>query len=507
MVQVAMSYFRLLQALWIVPLIFHPSQLFWVSAQVCNTDADGGVCEAELDKKHNDVESVLQSLFNWFRAEGGFIHPSLRVGYKLIPDDDGQEEDDRDDYPSYSFGLFVKQNETIAEGEKILYFPPHTMINVPRRGDFPSEDVCLLAQKLAQELFLHKTGESTFGPYVDFIERFALDEGNVPGTWSEAGRELLHEIDEDGDFFSFAEYHRCFEFNIFGEEDDDEHEENQDLQNIDHLNAVIEASLSRGRDDNLVPIYDMINHSNDPKKINIAKTAEIDTGKGFGVKATRAMKSEEEIVYSYGFGNPTYDYDLGFTYYGIGTQELFRDYGFVEPYPQRWHFGAHGVDFAIREGQDKQLELVWLTGRTPDDDAVYFFKQEFRQFSIFLDNISSWQTFDVPAKELKLIREFLSAYLMAIKMAVEYTAVNRETNESEYSVQEETVIINDLDSRLFQQYQCNTLIQRVFDGDFETIETLRSAYQRITYYKDPQNDDVCLYLDDVYQQCVVSLLQ
>ncbi len=83
-----MSYFRLLQALWIVPLIFHPSQLFWVSAQVCNADS-GGVCAAELDKKHNDVEGVLQSLFNWFRAEGGFIHPSIRVGYKLIPDDDG----------------------------------------------------------------------------------------------------------------------------------------------------------------------------------------------------------------------------------------------------------------------------------------------------------------------------------------------------------------------------------------------------------------------------------
>jgi hypothetical protein len=113
----------------------------------------------------------------------------------------------------------------------------------------------------------------------------------------------------------------------------------------------------------------------------------------------------------------------------------------------------------------------------------------------------------VPADELKLIREFLSAYLTAMKMAVEKTAVYREDNESEYSVQEETVIINDLDSRLFQQYQCNTLIQRVFDGDFETIEIMRSAYQTITYYRDPKSDDVCLYLDGVYQQCVVSLLQ
>lgn len=498
-----MPYFRLLQALWIVPLIFHPSQFFWTRAQVCNAD---GVCEAELDKKHDDVEGVLQSLFNWFRAEGGFIHPNLSIGYKLIPDD-GQGEDGSDDYPSYSFGLFVKQNETITEGEKILYFPPHTMINVPRKGEFGSEDVCQLAENLAHELFLHKTGESTFGPYVDFIERFALYEANVPGTWSQPGKELLHEIVEDGDFTSFAEYHRCFLFNIFGEADDDEHEENQDLNNIDHVIAVIEASLSRGRDKNLVPIYDIINHSNDPNKINIAKTAEIDAGEGFGVKATRAMKSGEEIMHSYGLGEPTYDHDLGFTHYGIGTSELFRDYGFVEPYPQRWHFATHGIDFAIHEGQDKQLELVWLSGSTPDDDAVYFFQHEVHHFKMFLNEISSWRKSDVPADELKLIREFLSAYLTAMKMAVEKTAVYREDNESEYSVQEETLIINDLDSRLFQQYQCNTLIQRVFDGDFETIETMRSAYQKITYYRDPETDDVCLYLDGVYQQCVVSLLQ
>jgi hypothetical protein len=91
-----------------------------------------------------------------------------------------------------------------------------------------------------------------------------------------------------------------------------------------------------------------------------------------------------------------------------------------------------------------------------------------------------------------------------VEMVVEASDKLRGEDKSEYAVQEETITLENVDNHLFQLYQCNTMIQKVFDGEFERIETLQSTYQKIDYYKDPLTNDRCLYLDNVYQQCIVS---
>eukprot|EP00980_Cylindrotheca_fusiformis_P018572 scaffold6155_cov108-Cylindrotheca_fusiformis.AAC.7 len=520
---------------WQVLSILLSSLLFSLStvpvvAQVCSNDdnSEPGACQAPAENAQvgsngmgsdEIVEEAVQSIVTWVRDQGGFIHPSLAIGYKLKPDDEQVKNDPKEgDLPSYDFGIYVKSGEPpIEKGEQILYIPRSTMIGVPEKGNFLVENVCLLADRLAEELHHWETTKtSKFGPYIDFLDRLVLYEANLPATWSTAGKDLLVEITEDADLTTFTMYTQCFEFDIFtGSPYQSDYED--DLDDDEYLNALIEAAVSRGRDNNLVPIFDFINHSNDPKKINMALSSKIDAGTGFGVHATRNIVAGEEILYSYGLGTPTYDQEHGVMDYGIGTVDLLGLHGFVEDYPQRWHFAMHSVDFAIsRTTSDStgsstsideagdltdRLELTWRSGQIPDDDAVSHFQEELDRLSFLQKELRAGVEPTIPDIEVRILGQFLSAYRIALKLVIDAASSHGDPDESKYALNEETVVINNVDQRLFQVYQCNTLIQRVFDQSFETIDSMQSAYQEITYYRNPKTNDTCLYLDGVYQIC------
>jgi hypothetical protein len=76
--------------------------------------------------------------------------------------------------------------------------------------------------------------------------------------------------------------------------------------------------------------------------------------------------------------------------------------------------------------------------------------------------------------------------------------------ESDFLVGEEHLVINHLDDEYHLIYQCMTLVQKFNDDEYDTIEVLQSAYQTIEYQKDPKTDDICFYLDNVFQMCWVS---
>ena len=88
--------------------------------------------------------------------------------------------------------------------------------------------------------------------------------------------------------------------------------------------------IQRADDHILIPGYDAYNHRNGPQYLN----AQTSTKHGISqtVYASRQIKKGEQIFISYNMCNQC----GGRAEYGYGTSEMYRDYGFVEWFPQRW---------------------------------------------------------------------------------------------------------------------------------------------------------------------------
>eukprot|EP00980_Cylindrotheca_fusiformis_P000521 scaffold130_cov89-Cylindrotheca_fusiformis.AAC.2 len=498
-------------------------RLFWLSLlglavsqdQVCYSSGDGSdeTCEGSSNS-NGDEHGSIDALIKWVEEKGGYFNPKLEVRAVLVNQtiEEGDETGGDEKQP-FSFGLFVKDNESISKGERILFLPGETIIYLESKAMLDTDNACLLADELVTERGLHNDetndSESTYGPYIDFLEEYVIGRVSLPGSWSPDAKDLLNRIADLDTFASFVPYYRCFLFDVTG--DVEYNFGMTELENSEHSrfwDQHVEVALSRRRLDNLlIPIYDNIQHSNNPKKINIVSDVDGDDNNSVEVHASRDIQPNEEIMHSYGLGKPEYNHWFGFMDYGMSTMEMLRDFGFVEPYPQRWFYSEHALDFSIREvegqdatGAEESLELVWLSDSHPDDDAIYTMERQLEELEIIKAELEEWPT----SLETKTLHDFLSAYIKAVKMAREASLSLRDSNESEYLLQEETVTIDNMDNHLFQIYQTNTLIQRVFDDDFEKIEELQSTYQTIEYYKDRGTKDRCLYLDNIYQQCLVS---
>ncbi|KAL3936125.1 MAG: hypothetical protein SGBAC_008493, partial [Bacillariaceae sp.] len=515
------------------------------NSQVCEV-GEGGVCAAvDSDADENDlmeqddVEESLQSLMDWIREKGGFIHPSLGVGYNFLH----KNEHGR---PTYRFGVFVKDDaDTIAAGETLMSIPPETFIQVAREAeaDDAAEVVCLLADLLVFERHYNRQKEqadadgnvsSSYEPYIKFLEKYGIDHSDIPATWSDMGVNILRQVfKNDAHFFpSFHEFYRCFHFDVFGEDNDDRHIDDPMMKDHEYWDEVLEIAHAHGLPYNkLVPIFDLIQHSSDPQKINVGVASEsiqVNLQDKWKVFAFRDLEPKEELQLSYytdyaGVAN-------GMTKH---TKDMFMNHGIVEDYPQKWTWETHGLtvgvdrkatavdDDANDDDNDDELQLTWLDGDFPDDDTMYYLQTEHNiwgQWYNFIANMvtetkssndeSEAESDDeeddlILPHEKKLLMKYIDAYLTAVELVIaEAKELGQSLNETEYQVKEEKCVINNLDRIYFNQYQCNTLIQRVFDNDFDTIDHFRSAYQQINYYRDPDTDDVCLYLDGVYQQCV-----
>ena len=492
-----MTCFRLWRTLWVVLFWAPNNHLLLTRAQVC--DAKDGTCEEQAGGTTElvdvEVQETLDDLVEWLRELGGFFHPKLEIKYTLKSHED-QNDFDGNGYPSYEFGLFVKPNETIKEGELILYFPSETIIYAWDADDprFDESFTCTLAENFAREIELHRGGESGYGAYIDFLFKYLLSKLSTPYTWSDAGRDFLNFVVGNGEFPTIqgGGINFCLDAGeYFGDRE--------------FWDDVIEFAISQRRDTNLVPIYDLISHSEDPAQINIAPTAEIDEGEGFGVKTTRALLPGEEIKYTYRVGRPEYFFDPDTDYSGdfrYGTHEMFRDHGFVESFPHRWHSKKYNFDYSVRQGEDGQLEIVWHSD-IPRDEAFELMESDMIYYSGILEDLSSSEVEDIPINEVKLIEEYITALVTGLALAVR----SNPFHESEYLVQEETATVDNVDRELFLQYQCNNLILRTLHHDeYDEIDQIQTAYQEMKYYRDPKTGDNCFFIDDVHQQCLVSEL-
>lgn len=524
--------------------------LFWISvsaAQVCISEYSCSAENLEEDQNEHLVET-LTKLINWVVEKGGSLNPKLEIRATPIDEDiedllleyhveqkehqtnDSADSDDEkphqrkpiisDDLtemdPTYEFGIFVREGETIEEGEELLVIPESCMIYSDVKSESFEDDICLLADELAGERFLHEAGkDSEFDPYLEFIEDFVVNEVYLPMSWSPEGQNLLSHIVPPEFHVPYKEYEKCFTDK--GEGDLIVHEDY--LKYPRHYRESIELALSRTRDNiKLIPVFDLISHSNNPLDINVAATFPLigEQDNTLSLRATRKIESTEELHLSYGLGVAHQDQWHGVIQFGLGTADIWRDHGIMEDYPQRWYFPAHLIDFAIVEVSDENSNanfgIRWNSNVRPDDDAIFTLGQLYQRLHVLKSEMADWDdpekqpsyVVGVNPREVKRTYEFLCNYFIAVELLLIENQMRNGGADKLYQLQEERVLIDNLDNLYFQIYQSNTMTF-LKETNFTKIEAVRSAYQQIDYYKDPKTNDRCLYLDGVYQQCIVSL--
>ncbi|CAJ1931005.1 unnamed protein product [Cylindrotheca closterium] len=511
------------------------------SAQVCVSDNS---CSAELLEEDQDahLEETLEALLSWIREKGGIFNPKLEIRAMAIDEDiddllfkfhldqkkhaeeSGEtqpekehkphlSEDGDEIEPTYQFGIFVRENEVIEEGEELLLIPESAMIISDVKSLAFEDDICLLADELAGERFAHEDGNSEFGPYVQFLEEYVVGEVFLPMSWSQSGKNILAHVVPDDFFEDVKEYQHCLKHEVDGQEIP--HKEFQTFPL--HYEESIEVALSRTRQNiKLVPLYDMVAHSNNINQINVAATfpkKDDEDDETLSLKATRKIESNEELKFSYGLGMAEQDQWQGVMQFGIGTAELFRDHGIIEDYPQRWFFPAHFIDFSIvamdLEDGKTTFGIGWNSEVRPDDDAIYTLEQLYQRLFALKAGMDNWEfpehqpayVVGVNPREVKRTYDFLCNYIHVVELLLLENRERRGEDGTPYQLQEERVLIDNMDNLYFQVYQSN-IMSKLKDTNFTQIESVRSAYQKIDYYKDPLTKDRCLYLDGVYQQCI-----
>jgi hypothetical protein len=507
------------------PLLLY--SLVVVQGQVCEL-ADGA-CSTPPDPSASEssngdfqVAKDIMALINWLKESGGFMHDSLEILAIKREESDGdfRHKDMEiktfsrgDDSPRYKFGLFVKNNATIKEGEQLFYYPPFSFIDLIQEFD-QNEEICLLAERLAMERNRHaddRVNSTFFGPYIGFLEKYFVGKLWLPFTWTEKGKDVLETLFEG--IISLEGYRTCFPKDNAYSVDHEDYTNMEDQEYWDeNIELVMSRTLSTGSA--MIPIFDLINHSSDPEIINLATTVEdIYVQEGFGVNALRDLKEGEELIHSFTQWKKERNQDYGFDDYGSGTKELFLVRGFIESYPQRWYFREHAIDVALEKTDDNKVKLVWRSETVPDDDAIFTLKTLQSDLDHAKETLDSWlkapdditTTFDrMEDHEFASIFHFIDAYHFAVSLIIQTTQDLKSENRSEYLLSEERYVIDALDDDYFQTYQCNHLLQKAVDGSFDEVEYVVSNYQKIVYYRERETNDTCLYLDGVYQQCTVS---
>jgi spermidine synthase/S-adenosylmethionine/arginine decarboxylase-like enzyme len=200
--------------------------------------------------------------------------------------------------------------------------------------------------------------------------------------------------------------------------------------------------------------------------------------------------------------------------------EILRDYGFVEPYPQRWHFADGTLQYDLIEDEKGEVELVWHPEHYPDetmtDGVLKQFQKELRLLYKTRNMIWNlqWNEGDhgVPENEWDIIW----AYHLAASDAMAY-AINALAEEEDDKV----AILGKADGGVCSVDSCGDhydildeepddldYVEPTCDNDellrfpdYKTLENVKTFYQLMNFQERSDPPDVCMDLEDTLQIC------
>ncbi|CAJ1955507.1 unnamed protein product [Cylindrotheca closterium] len=302
-------------------------------------------------------DEAVRNMVKWSIEQGGYIHPYVEIR-RWDPSD-----------PSSYFGAFV--NGPVKKDELLIKIPGSIEIQIDdffRMGKLPYSDVvCELAWTLKREYELGE--DSKFAPYIEYIK--TQSKYQIPAMWTDVGKSLITKVQGDLSMMDFdledtpGEHMHNWIYEYFGGElcllDADNEEEMEEW--------YVAMATQRGYDYCLIPIYDMLNHSNE--RVNSITRPSIYNRDGFGVYALEDLNAGDEILYSYYDcpdckGCPTCGTSLEYW----GTPEMIRDFGFVEPYPHRFYYDDMGPVYLRVDEHPDGLEISNEGGEWPEIEWI-----------------------------------------------------------------------------------------------------------------------------------------
>ena len=239
------------------------------------------------------------------------------------------------------------------------------------------------------------------------------------------------------------------------------------------------------------------------------------------------------------------------------TPDILRDYGFIERFPQRWHFINNEIEFDLDEDENGELELRWIDQPRPHDfksreQIKIELKWEIQRLRR-LKNID-WnfaleakEDHGIPPNEWDTIWKFVDANIVAMSVALEalgpmateqfqITTTKADADQNDDVIESVKIqsskqeCADDAEeictaSALYEEpapftgngthydpldwefddldYQATTCDNREIMkfNDFYKLEVSKTSYQEMTFQDKPSTDDICMDLDNIVQIC------
>ena len=348
------------------------------------------------------ADVVVQSMIDWVNSNGGSLNEKIEIR-RLNPSDS-----------SSPMGVFAK--ERLEQEEIIMIIPTSLYLNVwdeainmdelesVQAFEANNSNLCKLTHKLAKEM---KLGEkSQFAPYIAYLK--TQREGQLPALWAEEARDLLRSISQP-------------ESQIVDWIKDNFQKKgciSEDSFEVQMLALVLQRSFDAA----MIPLWDMVNHDNG--RINTKNTS-IYSKKGIEVMASRVIDKGEEIFASYDLCLDCFDVE---DYWG--TQEVLKDFGFIEPYPHRWIEYNNGktIWYLIME-VDGELKVAFDTEDedgfgVPDKEDIEILKKELERLESMENELQRMRNSSIPDYQWDTVVKFFTSKKMGLSMAIEAASGN-----------------------------------------------------------------------------------
>eukprot|EP00531_Pseudo-nitzschia_arenysensis_P017021 CAMPEP_0116118602 /NCGR_PEP_ID=MMETSP0329-20121206/2191_1 /TAXON_ID=697910 /ORGANISM="Pseudo-nitzschia arenysensis, Strain B593" /LENGTH=1298 /DNA_ID=CAMNT_0003612239 /DNA_START=43 /DNA_END=3939 /DNA_ORIENTATION=+ len=470
----------------------------------------------------------VKNIFAWVNdAEDGFVSEKQSVRRMVENDLDTP--------------LIVYATEDIEKGELLVQTPwSHILNSDDPQGDAQAEWYCGTAKKLSEEM--KKGADSFYAPYVEYIN--SEPDNQLPSQYSRVAQLMLLQIVEShpdeinrGHVFSRDD---TSESRLMPEDIDVSKWTDKCGGNASNKRASKAASMVVQRADDmiLIPAYDAYNHRNNDfingkEYMNARSHATI--GEYHQSFALRDIKKGEQIYISYNMCEQCY----GRSYSQYGTAEMFRDYGFVEWFPQRWWYPGYGDyhfedntleinQFNLFENEDtKDLTLLW-THLTEDNARMDRFKifltRELRRLKrlknidwaeLYIDE--QWKKLKIAPYEWDNINQFLDANIVAMTLALK--DLDSPTKPLIVSPEELKELLADTnhydsletaepDDLAYYKYTCDNSEFFEFLGYIDTeeafftdTEQLLGYFESFFFNKDKDDVNSCLDINNTVQIC------
>lgn len=466
---------------------------------------------ADLTSDHSEQgdDSPALKLTKWLDSvEGGTFNNKQEIR-PVNEDSDGK---------GVFYGIFAK--ESIKKGE-VLSQIPWDFIITDEESD-PSLSVndledgvlkCGTARNLAKEMKQVQTlgkyindpnSASRYGPYIQYL----LDQprGVIPSDWSEKGKQMFQE--------TLGGRRQTVPPNYAATWLDEDWYEDCNGDPKDELSAAAAMLVvSRADDDLLVPVYDMYNHRNGKYYNTHMKVVR---GEHYQVTARRDIEAGEQIYNSYNMCD-----NCGGRQDGYGTPEIFRDYGFVEEFPQRWNFEDYDFLFDLFESEVEEgaIAVIWDPEDEPanDEDKKEKKKVILKELKRLVKKRSQiWKSDFVNGKssinenEWNSIWEYQGAMVNALSLAFnsitddpsEQLPIGKDTCNSDgiCGINYFDELLREEDEISYNQQMCDNSEIMMFP-DYFMLEGMKTHYQVLNFAFREEDGDICMDLEDTVQIC------